>query len=353
MRRRGSVDAATTMPFETYLADTRARPPLASAFGYVASIAMHGPPLALFVTSWLSHSLLIGYSGPMPTHERLVPAYHIPVTMLPGAAPPGTGPGAGGGGKTEKRRGLRGRAGRSGRRGLVRPRAIKPLPEAVVAESNAFLAWLDAAEGPLGPGMGGVGTGGDGSASGEGGEGQHRGAGGTDLAGGGGGGHSVAVGAPPALAAPPAPRLPRPPAQAASPTHTGTGSQAKGPGDEVSEEEDVIAPPAPGRPVKASYLTESMAAYFRTYEVFPSMPESYWYGGVTNYRLSVEVCVAADGAVSNVTFQQGANEDVDRLVGAAMRSWRYRPRIVSGSPRPFCHPINIEYIRGSRAFSSH
>jgi hypothetical protein len=94
-----------------------------------------------------------------------------------------------------------------------------------------------------------------------------------------------------------------------------------------------------------------MAAYYRTYEVFPGMPESFWYGGVTNFLLAIEVCVTVDGAVSNITFQQSANEDVDRLVGNAIRSWRYRPRIVGGSPRPFCHPIRIEYIRGSRAFS--
>jgi len=54
---------------------------------------------------------------------------------------------------------------------------------------------------------------------------------------------------------------------------------------------------------------------------------------------------------SGVTFQAGANEDVDALVSSAIRSWRYRPRIVGGTARPFCHPMRIEYSRRVRSFS--
>jgi hypothetical protein len=342
------------LAFETYLSDTHARPPLATAVGYMASLAMHGPPLALFVSTWLTHSLLIGYSGPMPTRVRMVAAYQIPVSVTQAAAALGDGPGSGGGGKAQRRRGLRGRSGRSGRRGLVVPRTIKPLPDAAVAESNSFLAWLDGLEGlPSNGGAGGDGAAATGDGAGEAGEGKNSGGGGKSAApGGGAGAPTVVVGTPPAaLIAAAAKKSSKPPAPAKGPPRSGAGTD-HGPAEDVAEEDDVVAPPSPGRPFKASYLSESMAAYYRTYEVFPGMPESFWYGGVTNYLMSIEVCVTIDGSVSTVTFQQGANnEDVDRLVSSAIRSWRYRPRVVAGSPRPFCHPIRIEYIRGSRSFA--
>jgi hypothetical protein len=343
----------TVLAFETYLGNTRARPPLATALGYIASLAVHGPPLAVFVSTWLTHSLLIGYSGPAPTRVRMVPAYQIPVSMMQASATLGDGKGgSGGGGKAQRRRGLRGRAGRSARRGLLVPKAIKPLPDAAVAEANSFLAWLDGLEG--GAAGGGVGEG-DGAAragvgAGDGGEGKNSGGGGNALtAGGGAGAPAVVVGTPPAMAAA-APKLPKPPAPPKEHIRVG-GGNAPGPAEDVAEEDDVVVPPAPGRPYKASYLSESMAAYYRTYEVFPGMPESFWYGGVTSYMLAIEICVSTEGAVSNVTFRQGDNEDVNKLVGGAIRSWRYRPRIVGGSPRPFCHPMLIEYSRGLRAFS--
>jgi hypothetical protein len=343
------------MAFETYLTGSRGRPPLATAFGYVASIGLHGPPLALFVSAWLTHSLLIGYSGPTSTSVRMVPAYQIPVSMT--GAPPGLGmgknKGAGGGGsKGQRRRGLRGRAGRAGRRGIVIPRAVKPLPDSPSTDARAVLALLDTTDGLLGTDpMGGDGAGQTGIGRGDGSDAKQTGGGGASAA---GGGSSTAamlvVGTPPAAAAP----APTPARSAPSRGHTRAGPAKQDhdqPTDEVAEEDDVLATPAPHRPMNASFLSESMGAYFRTYETFPGLPDSYWWGGQLSYPLEVEVCVAADGGVSTVTFAKGANEDVDRLVGNAIRTWRYRPRMVGGSPRPFCHPIKIEYTRAMRAFA--
>jgi hypothetical protein len=337
--------------FETYLSDTHARPPLATALGYVASLALHGPPLALFISTWLTYSLLIGYSGPTATHVRMVPAYQIPVSMTTTGAglARGEGLGAAGGGNAQRRRGLRGRTGRAGRRGLVVPQAVKPLPEAGTAETNAFLAWLDAPDGLIGIGSSdGDGAGRTGDGAGEGGTGPNDGAGGKDSAGSGGGGSAEIEGNPPKVVVAMV-KPSRPPSPPRGRSESGAGND-KAPTGEVSEEDDVVAAPAPGRPYKASYLSETLAAYYRTYEDYPKMPESFWYGGVTSYLLAVEVCVSTEGAVSNVIFQQRANEDVDRLVGDAIKSWRYRPRIVGGSPRPFCHPMKIEYTRAWRSF---
>jgi hypothetical protein len=341
------------MAFERYLGEKYARPPVAAAVGYLTSIAVHGPPLALFVSTWLTHSLLIGYSGPMPTRVRMVPGYQVPISMTQAAAALGDGPGSDGARKKQRRRGLPGRSGRTGRRGLVTPRTIRPLNDAAVAEANSFLAWLDSIDGPSASGgAGGDGTAARGAGGGERGDGKNSGGGGKwSSAGGGIGPPTVMVGTPaPALAAAAIKTSRPPPAKGLN--RSGAGKD-DGPSEDVAEEDDVAAPPAPGRPQKASYLSESVAAYYRTYEVFPGLPESFWWGGASSYLLVIEVCVSTDGSVSTVTFQQGAknNEDVDQLVASAIRSWRYRPRVVGGSPRPFCHPIGIEYTRGLRSFT--
>ena len=57
----------------------------------------------------------------------------------------------------------------------------------------------------------------------------------------------------------------------------------------------------------------------------------------------VRLCVADDGRVSDVVIKRGAAPELDRVVAAAMRSWRYRPRIIEGTPRPFCHLMKLEF----------
>jgi outer membrane biosynthesis protein TonB len=55
------------------------------------------------------------------------------------------------------------------------------------------------------------------------------------------------------------------------------------------------------------------------------------------------VCVSARGEVSDVAIKRGAAPELDRAVAMAMQSWRYRPRMVAGAPRPFCHLIKLDF----------
>lgn len=84
------------------------------------------------------------------------------------------------------------------------------------------------------------------------------------------------------------------------------------------------------------------ASYLRTYETFPSLPRSLWVLG-RKYHVLVEVCVTDGGRVAGVQVRSGATPELDRTLVSAMRSWRYRPYIVGGSARPFCHLMKMEY----------
>src|SRR4051812_48103041 len=114
------------MAFEAFLSVTHTRPARARRFGFIASIALHGPPITIFVTTWLTHAMLIGSSGQIedqPTRRT----YYIPISVF--GEGPGSGSAAGaaaaGGGNSapgsRPRVGLAGRSGRAGRRGLVAP----------------------------------------------------------------------------------------------------------------------------------------------------------------------------------------------------------------------------------------
>jgi TonB family protein len=345
------------MAFEAFLQQTHARPPLATAFGYVASLALHAPPVAFLFTAWLSQSLIIGTTGELarPQHQR--PAYHIPMSMMTASQAAqvlGNGAGAGGGSaalaKTDPHQhSRRGRAGRSGRRGLVSPRNVQKVPiDRVAAETYAFLDSLGTdSAGPPGNGDGDDSGRGDatGSGVGHGSDGTGAGGGGLDYAGG-PGVNSLAASSPTmgaALAETAAAKRNQPRSHG-----SGRGEHA----DPFEDEQEVEAPPAPGRPMKASYISEESAAYFRTDSTYPSLPDSYWDNTVREYPVTLEICVSEEGRVSNVTVTRRAgNDDIDNLVCSAVKSWRYRPRMVAGVARPFCHPIVIRYSRQLRFFS--
>jgi outer membrane biosynthesis protein TonB len=89
-------------------------------------------------------------------------------------------------------------------------------------------------------------------------------------------------------------------------------------------------------------VTPSEATYLRTYETFPSLPRSLWVVGRV-YNVMTRVCVSADGRVSGVAVRSGAEPELDQLLVATMRSWRYRPRLVDGAARPFCHLMKVQY----------
>jgi hypothetical protein len=100
------------------------------------------------------------------------------------------------------------------------------------------------------------------------------------------------------------------------------------------------SPQAPGEQPPAISATE--ASYLRTYETFPNLPASLWVAG-RSYVVMAQVCVSADGKVQNVSIKDGAARDLEQVITASVRSWRYEPRMVGGQPRPFCHLIRFVY----------
>jgi TonB family protein len=122
-------------------------------------------------------------------------------------------------------------------------------------------------------------------------------------------------------------------------------------GDEPSEAPPPAiapAPPAPRAALSPAADAEAMsipgheATYLRTYETYPSLPRSLWVSGRV-YAVLAQVCVSADGRVSNVSILRGAAAELDRAVTSTLRSWQYRPRIIEGTPRPFCHLVKLEF----------
>jgi outer membrane biosynthesis protein TonB len=89
-------------------------------------------------------------------------------------------------------------------------------------------------------------------------------------------------------------------------------------------------------------ISAGEAGYLRTYEDYPSLPRSLWVTGRV-YSVLAQICVSARGEVSGVTIKRGAAAELDRAVTVAMRSWRYRPRLVEGAPRPFCHLMKLDF----------
>lgn len=56
------------------------------------------------------------------------------------------------------------------------------------------------------------------------------------------------------------------------------------------------------------------------------------------HEVQARICVAATGAVSNVTVVRAPSETVSGCVSRKVRSsWRYRPLTVDGRPVPFCY----------------
>ncbi len=99
-------------------------------------------------------------------------------------------------------------------------------------------------------------------------------------------------------------------------------------------------------PGPAQELSAGAAAYLRTYETFPSLPDGSWSWTRRTYVFHLQVCVTESGQVDDVVMQRGTRPDLDAHLSRAVRTWRYRPWIVSGSARPFCHPMRITYSRG-------
>lgn len=320
------------LPFQAYLTDTRTRPLGLRFFGYAVSLGVHAPPATVFVMTWLTQALVLGggtYDLPPMQNEPVV--YQVPVhleSFFPGITAPGSGGGSPtGGGSGAERRGASGPTKRRSRRPLTLPRHRKS--QDVLAAKPALIGPEEHVEddsglhGPGGHGMGGV-------------EGH-----GTGIGSGGPGGDGEGPGGLGVLAA----REPRPKPRPRAPTvREDNGSDAI---EEAfgSDDAQVVGAPLVGRPSRVSI---DYAAYLRTYESFPTLPEACWPPGRTTNAVLVEVCVSERGTVNDVVVRQSAGADTDAFLAKAIRSWRYRPRLVSGSPRPFCHPIRIVYKKELR-----
>ena len=325
------------MPFEAFLSETHARPPRTSRFGFIASLAMHGPPVTWFMTTWLTHAMLIGTSALYPEMQPTHGTYYIPISIY------GQGPGGGTAtateaapGGTRARSGLLGRSGRAGRRGLVAPREVKRVPSQT-AWSDPFMLGSYASSDPHGALGQTAGSGDDHGASGN----------GSGLVGQGRGGGVGAGGAGNGMLAATILDRSKEKGEAKKASHTETRGHGKDKGDpdddlEIGTDLDVVVDD--GRPpVRAAYISQDSAAYYRTHDDMPGLPQ--WLAGHRDYAMLFRICVSTEGTVSNVVVLKSANEEADQVLCNAIQKWRYRPRIVDGAPRPFCHPIRIVYSR--------
>jgi outer membrane biosynthesis protein TonB len=112
-------------------------------------------------------------------------------------------------------------------------------------------------------------------------------------------------------------------------------------------------PPAGEQAVAASvtasgngtFLSAGEAGYLRTVESYPSVPGSLRRAGRV-YTILAQVCVSPEGRVSDVAIKRGAAPELDHALATTMGTWRYRPRLVGGVPRPFCHLIKVDFAQG-------
>jgi outer membrane biosynthesis protein TonB len=147
------------------------------------------------------------------------------------------------------------------------------------------------------------------------------------------------------IAAPPGPNPLEPPAfeeahAEEAPADTGSGSGPTAPGASARV---ALSAAAPGlQSSEPLSISSGEAGYLRTYESYPSLPRSLWVVGRV-YSVLTQICVSARGEVSDVAIKRGAAPELDRAVTAALRSWRYRPRMVEGAPRPFCHLMKLDF----------
>jgi hypothetical protein len=93
------------------------------------------------------------------------------------------------------------------------------------------------------------------------------------------------------------------------------------------------------------FLPADVASYLRAQDEFPSLPASLRHRGA-HYQAKLEICVAADGRVTDVGFRSDPAPALDSVLQAAVRSWRYRPFLVDGVPTPFCHRMIVSYEIG-------
>jgi outer membrane biosynthesis protein TonB len=62
-----------------------------------------------------------------------------------------------------------------------------------------------------------------------------------------------------------------------------------------------------------------------------------------NFDATINICVAANGSVTNVKFLDSAGPMIDPHLASAVSRWRYRPLLESGQAVPFCYVLRYEF----------
>jgi len=96
------------------------------------------------------------------------------------------------------------------------------------------------------------------------------------------------------------------------------------------------------QPMQQPPIASLKWGYRRIEQSFPRLPRSLNIHGKV-YSVELQLCVATDGQVSHVGLRRGAARELDEIVVATARTWRYRPYVVDGVARPFCHLMKIDY----------
>jgi hypothetical protein len=92
------------------------------------------------------------------------------------------------------------------------------------------------------------------------------------------------------------------------------------------------------------FVSHKEATTLRTDDYFPRLPAALWTEREP-YIVAIELCVSEEGRVSEASLLSRASARLDPVVLAAVRGWRYRPRLEAGKPSAFCHGVVIKYER--------
>ena len=61
------------------------------------------------------------------------------------------------------------------------------------------------------------------------------------------------------------------------------------------------------------------------------------------YRLLVKVCVSTTGSVEKLTIMKGSDPLAEAEALRVLKTFRFRPFLVNGTPAPFCYPHAVEF----------
>jgi outer membrane biosynthesis protein TonB len=112
--------------------------------------------------------------------------------------------------------------------------------------------------------------------------------------------------------------------------------------DEPAPTRPAPVPPDKATPLKLPHVSAGLARALRFYDDFPSLPELARAAGPRQV-VDIEICVTDGGVVSEITMDHRAAAALEDALRTAIRTWRYRPLVIGGTARPFCHELEIRY----------